>query len=971
MANGKGQMVNHLKFAICHLPFELFGRLADCDLGIDPSPVPLRLMNAPAAGHPLPRGEGTECILCCLARHACGRALCALVVSLLLAAHIGLAQVPDSVYDRAVEDFGQQKYAAAEAILRPALAEHPRDARSLGLMAVILDAHERYEEAERCYSLALEVDPHDAPLLNNLGNHYLERNLPDRARAAFLRVIAIDPDHPNANLQLAELSVNAKHGEQALRYFSHLPASEQAGPAAQLLRAKALAYAGQRPLAEQVVAQLEKAASGTPGLDYSVGLLMVEWGRYADAEQAFARALHDNPADFDVLYNLGLAAQKAGHHDRAREVFEAALNERPNDPDCLFNLALVLMAASQADKAVNLLLQAHGAAPARPEILHALADAAEQIGYYADAASALDQYLKLKPQDDVARRERGFCRAFGGDTDLGLADLGWYTRKYPKDARGLYELAIAETAQDPDKALGRLSLALEIDPKMTVARYARAVLRYQQGEYEESLNDLKAILSTEPGNALALDLAGQNCMRLQQPEEAVKFLAQAAGRGPNDAKLLMHYSQALERVGRSEEAEKVIARFKALEPEARRERAQGGLFRFLDLPPEEQFSRYIANLQRTVNARPQDPMPKVRLGQALLYQGKVQEAVKLFRAVRQETAEPATLAQCGKSLLDREQYAQASEFLEPAVTGDPSNNDARIDLAIAVYRSQGAEAAMRVLDTMPADERKGDYFLLRAQLLDALRKPQEAAEALNRGIQSTPTRPDLYFQAALFMIDHNQVQEMLDFLAKAERVVPNNPQLWLTRAIGFAILDQTDQAAGVLARMESRWPEWYLPYLVHGVILDYGLRGAEALPLLETAIAMGARQAMAYYHLASAALSRDPADLSAAKEAIGEALALNPKDAFIQSLEGKIAYLGKDYSAAIEHLHAALEIWPDMIEAHETLSAAYRALGERDKSVEELKTVLRIKQQNPGAVQIAPFPTNALLFTVGGTGPQR
>ena len=928
-------------------------------------------MTAPAAGRPLPKGECSDSTSNPSPQHACRRLSLAFGVSLFLAAHFTLAQVPDSVYDRAVGEFDQQKYAEAEATLRPALAEHPRDARALGLMAAILDAQQRYEEAERCYTVALESAPHDTELLNNLGNHYLERNLPDRARTAFLQVVAMDPSHPNANLQLAELSAEAKHGEQALRYFGHLPDSERAKPAAQLLRAKALAYAGQRSLAGQVVAQLVKNAGGTPGLDYSVGLLMAEWGRYADAEQAFSRALYANPAAFDILYNLGLAAQKAGHHGRAREVFEAALRERPNDPDCLFNLALVLTATSEADKAVALLLQAHHAAPERPEILRALADSSQQIGYYADAATAFDQYLKLKPQDDAARRERGFCRAFGGDIDPGLRDLTWYTRKYPRDPRGLYELGIAETIQDPKEALQHLTLALEADPRMTAARYARAVLRYQEGEFKESLNDLKLILSTQPANALALDMAGQNSMRLERPEEAVRFLAQAAARRPDDAKVLMHYSQALVRVGRSEEAEKVVARFKTLQPEARRERAQGGLFTFLELPSEEQFARYIANLQRTVNARPDDPTPKVRLGQALLQQGRLREAVELFRAARQETSAPALLAQCGKSLLDGEQYAEASEFLEPAVTGDPSNIDTRLNLAIAVFHSRGPDAALQVLDTMPGEERKGDYFLLRAQLLDALRRPQEATEALNRGIRSTPTRPDLYFQAALFMIDHNQVQEMLDFLARAEGVAPENPELWLTQAIGFAILHQTGQAAGVLAKMESRWPEWYLPYLVHGVILDYGLRGAEAKPLLETAIALGAHQAMAYYHLASAALGQEPADLPEATRAIREALARNSKDAFIQSLAGKIAFLEKDYSAAVEHLHAALEIWPDMIEAHETLSATYRALGEKDKSVEELKAVLRIKQQNPGAIQVAPFPTNDLLFTVGEPGPPR
>ena len=895
----------------------------------------------------------------------------ALTTSLFLAASFAVAQVPDSVYDRAVADFDQQRYTEAEETLRPALAEQPRDARVLGLMGAILDAQKRYAEAERCYNLALEAEPNAAPLLNNLGNHYLKRNLPDRARAVFLRVIAIEPNHPNANLQLAQMSVAAKQGEKALRYLGHLPASEQAEPAAQLLRVKALAYAGQRSLAQNLLAQLEKRAAGTPGLDYAAGMLLAEWGRYADAEQAFGSALHDNPADFDVLYNLGLAAQKAGHLERAREVFGTALKQQPNDPDCLFNLAIIFTAKSQADKAVILLLQAHNAAPQRADILHVLAKTGEQMGFYADAASAMDQYLKLKPQDDVARRERGFCRAFGGDLDLGLEDLRWYARKYPNDPRGLYELAIAETTHETDKALEHLTRALELDPKMTVGRYARAVLCYQQGKFGESLKDLKLVLQAEPDNAIALDVVGQDYMRLNQPEEAAKFLGKAAGLSPTDSKILIHYSQALLRVGRTDEAEKVIAQFKALEPEQTRERAQGGLFEFLDLPRGEQWSRYTTNLQRAINARPEDPVLKVRLGQALLDRGKVQEAVEAFRAARQQSSDPGVLAACGKSLLDRDQYGPASEFLELAAAGDPSRTDARIALAIAVFHSQGPEASLRVLDAMPAEQRKGDYFLLRAQLLDALRRPQEAAEALNRGIQSSPTRPDLYFQAALFMVDHNQVQEMLDFLAQADRVVPNNPQLWLTRAIGFAILHQTDQAAGVLTKMESRWPEWYLPYLVHGVILAYSFRGREAKPLLETAIALGAHQAMAYFHLASAMIACNPADVSGAQTAIREALALNPKDSYIQSLAGKIAYLAKDYPAALEHLHAALEIWPDMIEAHETLSATYRALGDKDKSIEELKTVLRIKQQNPRSAQIPPFPTNDLLFTVGEPGSPR
>jgi hypothetical protein len=53
-----------------------------------------------------------------------------------------------------------------------------------------------------------------------------------------------------------------------------------------------------------------------------------------------------------------------------------------------------------------------------------------------------------------------------------------------------------------------------------------------------------------------------------------------------------------------------------------------------------------------------------------------------------------------------------------------------------------------------------------------------------------------------------------------------------------------------------------------------------------------------------------------------------------------------------------------MAEAHQSLSATYRALGEREKSAAELKEVLRIKQQIRTADQAPPSSPASLLFSV-------
>ena len=57
-----------------------------------------------------------------------------------------------------------------------------------------------------------------------------------------------------------------------------------------------------------------------------------------------------------------------------------------------------------------------------------------------------------------------------------------------------------------------------------------------------------------------------------------------------------------------------------------------------------------------------------------------------------------------------------------------------------------------------------------------------------------------------------------------------------------------------------------------------------------------------------------------------------------------------------------------MVEAHETLSATYRALGEKDKSLAELREVLRIKAM-PDADQEAPSEARSLLFSVRASPP--
>ena len=869
-----------------------------------------------------------------------------------------------AVYQKAAAAIRAENFPEAEQILQQILQEHPHEVFALSLMGVVLDAQKRFDEAEGFYMRAIRLNPRAASVLNNLGNHYLQRGDRVKAQAAFLRVLAVDPRHPNANRQLAEVSVAAGQGNAALGYLDRLPAEDQGTTAVQIIRAQALHLAGREKEGVELLGKLEAQAGGDVRLTYSLGMIYAEWKRYDDAERAFSKALEAVPADFDILYNLGLAALRNGHLDRAKEVLEIALRQRPNDVDVLQSLARVAAARGEPDLAIVILVQAEQVAPNNPDIQLFLARMAEQSGYYGDAATAYDHYYKLRPDEDVIRRDRGFARARSAKIKEGLEDLRWYVEKHPEDARGWYLLGVAETVEDRDRALECLNKAIELDPKFLLAHYARGVALLQGGQLEKADEELSFVVARDPKDAYALDALGRARMKLNNPDGAVDLFQRAVDLSPKDRRFLMHYATALQRAGRREEAKAAFDRFKIMGPDEYTRRAKGGLFEYLKLPPDQQRDLYMTHLRASLTTKPDDPNLQVKLGKAMLVEGKLDAAQEAFRTVERLTNDPDIYADCAGTLLAAEQYALAKEFLVPLVAARPDSVSDRLDLAIAVFHSDSAEAGLEELDKILPDKRDGDYFLLRAQILDAMGRSAEAAKDLDRGLLAEPTRPDLYFQAALFLLKHKDYEPASKLLAQAVKKVPDSPELQLTQAIVYAILRQHDTAQELLSQIEARWPEWSLPYMIHGVILTIRRRPSEAEPLLQTAVSLGAASPVAYYYLALARTTETPPRPKEAQEAIARALELNPEDAFNQSLAGRVAFLLEDYHAAEKHLQEALRLWPDMVEAHQTLSGVYRALGERDKSVAELKEVLRIKQATRDADQAPPFPSGDLLFTV-------
>lgn len=718
--------------------------------------------------------------------------------------------------------------------------------------AAQLDAQGRCTESERFYEKALAKSDPSPALLNNAGNHYLICGQPGKAQRYFEKLVGIVPAHPNANLQLARLATEQKQGRKALEYLARV---QEASPAIALLRAEALHWAGESARSRKLLDEVEKAGKGDVRLLYLLGLSCARIGFYDRAEAAFNSALALQPGNFDILFGLGRAAARAQHYDRAQRALEAALKIRPDDVPVLVELGRACAANRDHVRAVFLLARARQIAPGDPAILLLLARAAEDAGYYEDSAKAYDEYLQLRPQDDAVRRDR--ARAYGqtdSRREQARKEIAWYLGKYPRDATGHYIAAQLVWWSEPEDALRHLNEAVRFDPNSVSIRFSRAWMLQRTGQMAESLPDLEAAHRLAPENARILDLMGLARLALDQPAEAEKVLRQALAQAPDDPETVMHLGRALMALGREEEARSYMEKYQKIRPEKLPgHRRRFGVIELATLPAAEQRAREIERFRREAREHPDHPPYQLHLASLLLANGQIQEAVAEFRRLLAMNAASQVWEEAGSLLLRAREYGLAREFLERAAK---ESNTARLDLAIATFQMEGPVPALQLLDSIPAGELKADGLLLKASMLEAAGRKAEAEQALNHGLSQASTRPEIVQLATRLLLPRNRKEDGLKLLDQAIRANPQDSELPLTRAVVLGLMDRFAEADWALREVELRWPEWDRAYLAHGLVLERARRPAQARQRLQTALALGSRDAAAKCALAR--LAREP-----------------------------------------------------------------------------------------------------------------
>ena len=336
----------------------------------------------------------------------------------------------------------------------------------------------------------------DATLARGL--RYQQRGQLRQAHDAYQAVLAMDPEHAEANHLLGLVLHRIGRADEAAGYLQRAVA---AAPRSAVYRTNLGVILRDLGRLAEAAASYEAALDIDPQLAparANLGVVLLGMGRTNEAVAAQREALRLQPDYPEAEANLGLALAAAGDSAGALAAYRRALALRPGYDNARVHLIAALREAGQLEEAEAVARTGIAASPTRPALHHGLGEVLAARGELEAAAASFRAALDIAP-DAAAFRNLGRVL-----TDLGqFAEAAAAFRAAIEIADGDAVAhaglgrALSEMGGMP-RALESYRRALELDPGNARLRDAMAPALIAVGLIEEAESNYRAWLDRQP-----------------------------------------------------------------------------------------------------------------------------------------------------------------------------------------------------------------------------------------------------------------------------------------------------------------------------------------------------------------------------------------------------------------------------------------------------------------------------------------
>jgi tetratricopeptide (TPR) repeat protein len=509
----------------------------------------------------------------------------------------------------------------------PRATEGPDDAPYYFLLGRYLEGEGKADEAVEAIRKAIDLDPKSAEPRAELAALYAREDKAREAVDAAEDALKVDPKNREANRVLGSVLAVLAEQRQPVRLGDDVSTySKRAMNALEIARGD---------------------GNGDLSIDLTLAHLYLDEERPKDAVPLLRRIVTEQPQYAEGAALLAEAQEASGDPDGAVETLKALLEDQPQFFRGRVQLAEVYEQEHRWPDAADAWARVQALNPRNPEIASHHATALVNAGRPAEAQTVLKDALTATPNDIRLSFLMAQAQRDGGDVDGALATARSLRAAHPDDPRATY-------------LLGQMLLAKE--------QYA-AVVDLLKPEIEQ----LRGVKGSSSPLALLETTQASALLQLKRNDEALALLKDAMAQSPDDTSVQFQYGAALDRVGRTAEAEKTFRDVISHDP------LDAGALNYLGYMLAEHntsLDEAVTLIQRALKVEPDNPSYLDSLGWAYVQQGKLDLADPALTTAAEKLPKNSVIQDhLGDLRLKQNRRADAIAAWQRALAGDMESLD--------------------------------------------------------------------------------------------------------------------------------------------------------------------------------------------------------------------------------------------------------------------------------------------------------
>jgi len=367
---------------------------------------------------------------------------------------------------------------------------------------------------------------------------------------------------------------------------------------------------------------------------------------------------------------------------------------------------------------------------------------------------------------------------------------------------------------------------------------------------------------------------------------------------------------------------------------------------------QSQDAKATAHLEKAVRLRPGSASARMNFAINLTQLGKLQSAEAEFkRALEFEPKNYDANHNLGELYVRSGKITAATPYLEQAQRINPAAYDNGYDLALALILGNRLADARQLLQNLLKQKDSAELHNLLAEVEEKDGKFVAAANEYELAAHLDPSEGHLFDWGSELLL-HRTLDPAITIFEKAAQRYPNSPRIAIGLGIAYYSRGNYDNAVKSLlhaADLSPADPRAY-PFLSRAYesspsqaeeVIARFRRFAEQQPI------SGRAQ---YYYAMSLWKGKRTQDSSLDLTQIGallkKSIALDPSMPEAHLQLGNLHSEQGKYVDSIPEYQRALELNPDLADAHYRLAQAYVRTGDKDRALEQIQVYQKLREQH-------------------------